>query len=197
MRLWMIVTEPALRVLERDGELVADGRRTSRDFRPAYRWMAEQMTARIGPPPRPGALPLWAWAQWLGPKQRQPDMRYSGHQPRGTACFRLALDMPDAQVLLSDFDDWHAVLNGWHLSQSEADADAFDADLAAADVPWGWPYPEPFRSRVIGSWTRVFDLDRSGRDPAWHGDSAQQSIQATLWRLAAGQVGRIERFTAR
>lgn len=197
MRLWMIITEPAMKALERDGELVADGRRTSRDFRPAYRWMAEQMTARIGPPPRPGALPLWAWAQWLGANKRRPDMRYSGHQPRGTSCVRLAIEMPAPQILPSDFDDWHAVLNGWHLSQSEAEADAFEADLAAATVPWGWPYPEPFRSRVVASWNRIFDLDRTSQDPLWHGAPAQQSIQATFWRLTTTQVRKVERFTAR
>ncbi len=60
MRLWMIVAEPAVRALERQGGLVADGRRTPPDFRRAYRWMATQMAARVGPPPRPGAFPLWA-----------------------------------------------------------------------------------------------------------------------------------------
>jgi hypothetical protein len=90
MRLWMIVTDAAMKALERDGELVADGRRTSRDFRLAYRWMAEQMTARIGPPPRPGALPLWAWAQWLGPRQARPDLRCSCHLPPGRPGLRLA-----------------------------------------------------------------------------------------------------------
>ncbi len=197
MRLWMIVTEAALKALERDGEMVADGRRTLRDFRPAYRWMAEQMTARIGPPPRPGSLPLWAWKQWLGPHRLRPDLRCSGHQPRGTASVRLTLDVPDADVLLSDFDGWHHVLNGWHLAVSEAEADAFEGDLAAAGVPPGWPYPEPFRSRMVESWQRIFDIDRTGLDPFWHGDPAQQSIQATLWRLAVGQVRSIERFMAR
>ncbi len=191
MRLWMIVAEPAVRALERQGGLVADGRRTPPDFRRAYRWMATQMAARVGPPPRPGAFPLWAWAQWLGPRQRKPDMRASGLRPDGTDSFRLTLELPDAQVLLSDFEDWHAVLNGWYLGQSEAESDAFDAELAAAAVPWGWPCPEPFYSRVLASWLRAFDLDRTGRDPA------RQGIQATFWRLAAPQVRRIERFPAR
>ena len=197
MRLWMIVTEPALATLERKGELIADGRRAPRDFRAAYRWMAEQMAACIGPPPRTGAWPLWAWAQWRGPRQRRPDMQSDGHQPRGTTCFRLTLDLPEHQVLLSDFEDWHHVLNGWPLSASEAESDLFDEDLDAAGVPRGWPYPEPFRSRVIGSWPRIFDIDHTGWDTAWHGNSAEQAIQATFWRLTASQVGTTERFTAR
>jgi Domain of unknown function (DUF3841) len=197
MRLWMIVAPTALRALEAEGELVSDGRRVPRDLQLAYRWMAEQLTARIGPPPRPGALPLWAWAQWQGPKRRKPDMRCGGHWPRGAACFRLTLEVPTAQILLSDFADWHCVLNQCPLVASEDEWDAFERDFAEADAPWGGPYPEPIRSRVVASWSRIFDLDQLGAYPHFRGDPAGQSIQATFWRLDADQVRRVEQFWAR
>ena len=196
MRLWMIVGEPALAVLERTGRLVADGRRVDRDFKPAYRWMARQMAQRIGAAPRNAAYPLWAWAHWLVGKHR-PDMRFSGHGMPGAACFRLTLEMPKSDVLLSDFDLWHFVLNGSYIAASEVEDEAFDGELATAGAPLAGPYPEPFRRRVEQSWQRVFDLDRTGVDPAWHGSTDERAIQATLWQVQASQVRKIERFTAR
>lgn len=196
MRLWMIVGEPALAVLERTGRLVADGRRVDRDFKPAYRWMARQMAQRIGAAPRHAAYPLWAWAHWLAGKRR-PDMRFSGHGMSGTACFRLTLDVPEREVLLSDFDLWHFVLGGSYIAPNEADDDAFDGELAAAGIPLAGPYPEPFRRRVEQSWQRVFDFDHTGVDPAWHGSTDERGIQATLWQVWEDQVRKVERFTAR
>lgn len=107
--------------------------------------------------------------------------------------------MPDSQVLLSNVEDWHFVLNRWYLSRSEAEAEAeaFDADLAANGIPYGWPYPEPFQSHVMDSWPRIFDLDQTGREPAWTHDPKHLGIQATFWRLDPSHVRRIERFIAR
>ncbi|MCR6630694.1 MAG: DUF3841 domain-containing protein [Magnetospirillum sp.] len=196
MRLWMIVEEPFLQALRTRGELIADGRRVWRDFRHAYRWMAEQMGRRIGPPPRPRAYPLWAWAQWSGPNRR-PDMRTGGHKPRGTQCYRLTLDVPQQQVVLSDFSDWHMVLNNGYLARSEAEADAFDAELAAAGIPKLSRDYGAFTARVEASWERVFDIDHASLHPAWNGSPETQSIQATFWRLGKDQVRKVERFTAR
>lgn len=196
MRLWMIVEMPFLQVLRTRGEVIADGRRVWRDCRPAYRWMAAQMERRIGPPPRPRAYPLWGWAQWSGPNRR-PDMRSSGHLPRGTQCYRLTLDVPEQQVLLSDFSDWHMVLNNGYLARTEAEADAFDAELLAAGISRQSRDYGGFTARIEASWERVFDIDHVGLDPAWNGSPETQSIQATFWRLSQDQVRKVEGFTAR
>lgn len=197
MRLWMLVPDVVFRTLERDGEVVTDGRRSVRDLRPAYRWMAEQMEERIGPPPRPGAFPLWAWAQWSGPHRRKPDMRCGGHAPTGAKCFRLTLDVPQSQVLLSDFDDWHSVLNNSFCAWNCAEFDSFAAKLGAAGIRWCGPHPEPFRSLIVQSWDRIFDIDRSDADPEWGTSPEYQSIQATFWRLTSHQVQKVEAFIAR
>lgn len=197
MRLWMIADEAAVSVLARDGELTADARRATQEWLPAYRWMADQMVLRLGPPPRQGALPLWAWAQWLGPNRCRPDMRYGSHLPPGTACARLTLEIPARMVLLSDFDDWHVVLNNWYLALSQAEDDSFAEKIADAGLSSPGPYPEPFQSQVTKSWERIFDIDRTGWDPAWNGDLNQRSLQATLWRVGVGQVRKVEWFRAR
>lgn len=195
MRLWMIVSEPAFQRLRSCGELITDGRRAWRHFRPAYRWMAQQMVRRIGPPPRKRAYPLWAWAQWGGPGRPKPDMRCSAHAPPGSVCHRLTLELPEDRVLLSDFDSWHIVLNGGNLSWSEEEDEAFDAALAAAGAPLAPPYPASFQERVEASWERIFDFTCSGADPVWIG--TRESIQATFWRLEETHVMKAEKFIAR
>ena len=92
----------------------------------ACRWMAEQMRKRIGPPPEGVEFPVWAWYKQQGRPDGKPDMRQS-HYYTGKPCVRMKLDVPDWEVLLSDFNDWHHPLNYWHLSASEEDSDAFDA----------------------------------------------------------------------
>ena len=188
----MIAPASTVACLERKGVLRCDGRRTPRDFRPAYRWMAERMCERIGPPPPGVTYPLWAWARWSADRLR-PDMRVLRHHSGVERCARLEIDMPGERILLSDFDAWHCVLNGWCLTDTEAEDTAFNAALEAAGIPWGWPYPEPFRAQVMGSWLRIFDLDRPA-DPAWAGPPAERVVQATFWCLERSWVRRIEWF---
>jgi len=192
MRLWMIASVQAVACLQRKGFLICDGRRIPRGFRPAYSWMVERMRERIGPPPSGVRYPLWAWARW-SPERARPDLR-ALRSPGGVERYaRLEIDIPDEHLLLSDFNAWHFVLNGWYLSDTEAEDAAFDKELNAAAVSWGWPYPEPFRTKVLTSWLRIFDLDRFA-DPLWREVPARRSVQAAFWRLERAQVRRIEWF---
>ncbi len=79
MRLWMIESLIVFETLEHRGRLVCDGRRVDRDFLNAYRWMAEQMRERLGPPPRGVSYPLWAWARCDGIDRPKPDLRSWRH----------------------------------------------------------------------------------------------------------------------
>jgi hypothetical protein len=94
---------------------------------------------------------MWAWPE-------RPDMRSYGHQPpEGQRLVLLKLQVPGEKVLLSDFGDWHMVLNdGYHPTPEEDADDAFyesgtwdrlTADLAAKRA----------------SWERVFDLQPGDR----------------------------------
>lgn len=98
---------------------------------------------------------------------------------------RLELEIPESRILLSDFEAWHAVLNDWYLSSSEAEAEAFHRgqDLLSEDSR---------RAKIEESWKRIFDLE--GGNPDWRGEPEERSIQATLWYLEAQEVVGIKRF---
>ena len=189
--LWTIRHAAEADILERTGVLRASGRWAPRELAPAYRWMAAQLTARVGPPPARGAYPLWAWHRWKGLQQAKPDLRASAHLRSGQPGVRVAFELDRDEVLLSDFDAWHAVLNRHYLATSPTDEQAFERRLARA----GHPPPAALTARIEQSWERIFDLRRALR--GWREDFAALSIQATFWELRLAQVVEWRRFVAR
>lgn len=196
MLLWTIQTEPAFERLQRHGRLRGDWRRVDPFSRGAYRWVAQAMTERIGPPPRPGGAPMWAWYQW-GEGHTRPDLRFGGHLPRGQHGVRIEVEIEAEQTLLSDFTLWHHVLNYWYLPHSEADGAAFDRLVESKGLPN--PLPKPFtdpalHDRVVRSWERLFDL--SVVDEYVTGPAERKSIQATFWELRLEDVRAVTHFRA-
>jgi hypothetical protein len=193
MVLWTIQHVAAWERLQRNGLLRADGRRIWPHFRDSYRWMAEQMRLRLSPPG--GGFPLWGWYRCEGIRRERPDLRAAGYLRTGTPGVRIEFELPDSMVLLSDFEAWHCVLNRSLLSLTEHEFETFHAELDSTGVDGRWPYAEPFRSRVVSSWQRIFDLE--GGDPEWRGPPSGRSIQATFWELRLPQVRRVDFFRAR
>lgn len=95
------------------------------DFRSQYDWMRVQMAKRI--PGYQGHYPWWAWQQYQ-PGKPKPDLRIRDLHcfDRGTPAVRLELDVPDHEVLLSDFIMWNHVLNNGYMAYSETEYDAWD-----------------------------------------------------------------------
>ncbi len=64
----------------------------------AYRWLANQMSKLVGPPPEGVEYPIWAWYKRQGRHDGKPDMRQY-HHAEGGQCVRMKLDVPDWEVL--------------------------------------------------------------------------------------------------
>jgi hypothetical protein len=156
---------------------------------PAYHWMADQLRRRVGPPPRGVVLPLWAWVV-------KPDLRESAHLARGTPGVVLEVEVSAEEVLVSDFERFHAVLNRSYLERSQADADRHDR-LEQRESPGGWPHTPAVRARVEKSWERVFGFSSQEMDPRHHGPASAAVRQAVFWELRREQVRSVRRFVAR
>ena len=77
----------------------------------AYEWMAEQMKLRIGEPPLPQiTLPVWAWYQYNSRKSNKPSLSPKNKE-LGCDEMMMEIEVPDKEVLLSDFSLWHFPLN--------------------------------------------------------------------------------------
>lgn len=198
MTLWTIQSIEAWQVLKASRILSCNNQLIEKEFFEAYVWMAQQMEKRI-PFPRPGnALPLWAWYQWDGERRKRPDLRSSGHLPRGERGVRIEFQIRDDWVLLSDFDLWHYVLNYWYLPQSLADEELFEMKLAEHGLSFydTKPLPDPtFHDAIRQSWERIFDLECEVDDFVY--PKEKKSIQATFWELRLEDVRRVDKFIAR
>jgi hypothetical protein len=181
MRVWTIQAIEVAEALSTGRIWRAREARAQRHWRHAYRWMREQMYRHLGPPTFRGQFPVWAWQEWRGRGRARPDLRCSGHLPRGTGGVRIELEIDPARLLLSDFELWHYVLNGWYLPRSASDERRHEAHVG--------------RGLLEASWQRIFDLDWS--HPRFASKRADKSVQGVAWELRPGDVRRIDRFLAR
>jgi hypothetical protein len=198
VKVWTIQPIYVWRTLQDRGTLHVDPARVvAPHFVRAYDWLADQMRQRLGS--SSSGSPWWGWNRWDGLRRPKPDLRTEAwHYPRGDEHVRIELDLPADQVLLSDYDAWHFVLTGSFLSPSEKEDDAFDAECDRAGLGSASDERlkvEPFRSRILASWQRVFDL-RFG-DSGWLGPPEDRRIQATFWTLEMAHVRAVTRFEGR
>jgi|SRR5579871_237589 len=179
VRVWTLQALPVWEALQQGETLYVDPARSENvaDFREAYRWMCTQMRARLAD--YQGHLPWWAWHT---PK---PDLRtVRWRYPADISYVRLELTLPPERVLLSDRTGWVSVLNGYYLAFSATEAQAWERELAAQGISYPqWPLPEPWHSRVLQSWERIFDLNALQA----HGWSPDR-LQATFERLEPADV---------
>ncbi len=203
MIVWSNLTADAWDELQQEGFLRATRRNVEADFMLAYVWMAEQMEHRLTTPrPSKDTMPIWVWWQWGG-RRRRPDLRASGHLPKGTRGVRVECKVQDDRVLLSDFELWHYVLNYGYLPKSEDEEAAFEKELAAAGLSLtgcsrSRPLPNVrYRQKIERSWERVFDLTWTDPDYAIVRPMKDRSIQGTMWELLLDDVVDANEFTAR
>ena len=117
MRLWTIQGIEIYEQLQRDGMAYCTIPAWSDDekFMKAYHWMADQMRQRIGEPTiKDIKYPMWAWYQYNSAKSNKPPRSYLDIQ-EGISAY-MEIEIPDNEVLLSSFTNWHNVLNQWPLT---------------------------------------------------------------------------------
>ena len=184
-RAWTIQRPSWWRTLQERGEIRGDGRYVCHHFRPAYKWMMEQMRRRV--PGYGGGFPIWLWHT---PK---PDLRHSGHLARGEQALRIELELPREIVLLSDFETWHCVLNRWHLSLSWRESREWDRRTKDYDQ-FRQTLPPSLEAELQATWDRVFDLDLVHRTKLW---GPVDHVQGVVDRVLLTEVCNVREFVSR
>ena len=143
------------------------------------------MRARIGHPPEGVKYPVWAWFKIDG-AHRKPDLRKErwnyGNGGKPYAC--IEIELPDNEVLLSDFDAWSIILMDALLSETEEEDKAQDEFYLGLSSDEQYAYKQ-------NNWRRVFDI--APFDNGWirRGDW----VQATFWELRKDHIVGYRRFT--
>lgn len=201
MRLWTIQPFDWYETLMSDGVIYAKAEfiewLNDDNFKVAYHWLMGQMTHKIGKPPMPDVYPIWAWYQWQNAKQKKPDLRFGGIGIKGQKSVLLEIEKSDDEVLLSDFDLWHCVLNEWHIADNEQESDWFDGLLKQATIDFADKhlYPPNIRQIMQNSWQKIFDMNYCTEYSA--NPFAQKSIQATFWQLSIDEIKSVRTFIAK
>jgi len=188
VRLWTLQPADVWDLLKKDGALITEASLLNyREMWPdSFDWMCDQMRARlIG---YQGHYPWWAW---YSPK---PDLRFWRHQMRGSGAdgrarfVRMELCLPADRVLLSSSDAWSSVLNHDFVPYTQLDLDRLQAAGSIGPI---WPLPEPYRTVVMRSWQRIFDLSGIQEGEPWAG----RYVQATFEVLALEDVVSVTPFS--
>ena len=187
MILWTCQEEAVYNELLKTGVYRCDLNLSSmKDCCEKYDWLVRQMKQRIGPPPEQVTYPVWAIYQ-QSDKHRKPDLRRErwefGCDGERFAC--IEIEIPDRDVLLSDFDAWCMLLSDFLMSDTEQEGCCLAARYEALS-------PCEKRRMKEKNRERVFDLSPLNNGWARRG----YEIQATFWELRLEQVRDVRFFRA-
>ena len=210
--LWTIQNEEVLEKLQKEGVYHANEDylfcRDIPSIEYVYDWLSAKMTDKVGAPPSSVRYPVWAWHTWEGKREKR-NLRGKGFGNKGERLVQLEIEVPDGEVVLSDFHLWVAVMNLWNLNiRSEDDAEELykrlrekgfelcDSLFFLEDkrVVIEDPELEALKKEVIKSWDQCFEIDAPYND---YFEGPEKSIQATFWELKIEQIRKIWHFKCR
>lgn len=204
MKLWTIQSYEAYEKLLYTGTLRADKNYIcDENFCYAYKWIIEKMKSKSIILPENVEYPIWAWYQFNG-KRKRLDMRQSGYATRGEKIVQLTIEIDPEEVLLSDFDLFHYVLNYWYLAIAEEAEKLFELEYRS----FGFEFRDLqnfsiknenmiyLRNKIEDSWNNIFNLEKED-DNYIYGKNTEKSIQATFGELKLEQVVKAEIFIAK
>lgn len=193
MRLWTIQTIEFYDTLKKNGIIHCDRESwLCQEYREMYDWMVSEMRNRIGNPPNPGIrYPLWAWYQYHSRKKPKPPISPNVLDSDQEIGVILEIEIPDNEVLLSDFDLWHVPLNGHPISDDKKLMHRFKAFRATLGCSCNFEdYPEDLKHDIMKTWSYVFDLRTKLRK--WMAKAMwNRCIQACFWELKLEQVVKV------
>lgn len=198
MRVWTIQPEGVYERLREQGTLYTDislsplygsvdgteDGPVCHTLRTAYGWLTERMEEKIGKP-EGASYPWWAWHTRKG-RHAKPDLREAGYGQRGERLVCLELELPEGEVVLSDFDLWGFCVSGFQIpGVPEGSGEEANEEEARYRV-----LAQKEQERVKQeSWEAVFGVMPEAGADIW--------IQATFWELRLAEARKAVYFTAR
>lgn len=156
-------------------------------FRKPYNYIVKLMERQGIKRPNGVKYPIWAWHTYDG-RHHKPDLRHSAFGRRGDKMLCIELEVPDNEVLLTDYDAWHFVLNDSYLDTS-LNEEEYDRQHDWFD---GLPYDK--REKVkVNSWQRIMRIDKFKNEWTARGFY----VQATFFVLKNEYIIKAQEFTCR
>ncbi|WP_322924656.1 DUF3841 domain-containing protein [Paenibacillus campi] len=166
-RYWTIQSQDAWESAQKIGFLHGHAKHIM--FSEPYHWMMSQMGQRLSG--YDGSYPVWVWTE-------KPDLLQLHHYTGRAGFVCLTLELKHDEVLLSDFDEWHAVLN-----------DTFNARTRRE-----WLRYCAGRSAITKeeSWQRIFELEPPVVDHVKRDGQQTRRLQGVTGAVPLERVIRVE-----
>lgn len=192
MKLWTIQPVEVIKILDNKGIFTCDISESEyyneKEFIKGYEWMVSMMDEHgIHRPEKEVKFPIWAWhtRNW---KHKRPDLRCGGLGIRGEQMVCIELEIPDSQVLLSDYHLWHFVLNDMWIDDSQSEMEWEELHK------WYGRQPEEVQLQLKReSWERIFDLNPMRTE--WR--EVGRDVQAVFLELKKEMIRKIDYFVAK
>lgn len=139
-------------------------------FKNAYNWLVNQMNNCINNPDNI-KYPIWAWYKYDGSNDLPDFNQFNNYSDKEN--FLLVIDIPDDDVFLTDYSDWHCVLNNGYNNQGITDEEY--------DKLW-----DIYDKSSVEQKEKI-KLD-SWNDIILNKNSDNKFIQATFWKLTEDMV---------
>lgn len=117
--------------------------------------------------------------------------------PKGTKGVRIEFEKPENEILLSDLNLWHFILNYWHIADSEKQELEFDKLLRKLDIKFidKEKYTPSLKKNVEKSWNKIFDMNYECEYVTEK--FKEKKIQATFWNLKKTEIIKVDFFNAK
>lgn len=133
---------------------------------------------------------MWAWYQYNSAKSKMPPRSPLDIQ-EGVSAY-IEIEIPDNEVLLSCFSNWHNVL--WQCPLTDWKRIDKKTDLlekeAGKELEFD-DYPVEIQKEIEKSWEAIFDLNRRDKEVG-RTHKRNRCIQATFWMLKPEHIISVE-----
>ena len=182
MKLWSIQPKSVMDIVMETGKFRCNPDKSSFSdddfFKKAYGWIANEMHKRISGY-EDVLFPVWAWHTTNG-IHSIPNLNVQGLGETGKEYVCIEIEVPDSEVILSDFDKWNLVLMDTWIDDSKTDM-AWEINHA-----WFDSLSDGEQERIKKeSWQKIFNT--SGSD----------FVQATFFELSKEMIRNVTSFIAK
>lgn len=163
-------------------------------FKDSYDFMWEVMNERLGKCMDEEVIyPIWVWYRYRG--RRMPT---KCHDKEELKCakknhiniYRIDLDVEKKDILLSDFDMWHVLLNGGVVKEFENDCDEDPLYFKLQTLPYNSSEYKEIKKYLN---CKIFNYNHKEDGYAYF-KSASNTVQGCLYKITLKQVINIEKI---
>lgn len=183
MKLWTVQSFYVYELMQKEGIYRCNPEKCNlleySGFTNAYKWIYNQMKEKIGNPPENTVFPVWAWYLYDG-KNKRLDMRSSGLRVNEKSVL-WEIEIPNTEVLLTDFDAWHIVLYDSLIYQANYKSitdEEWEKESQKEEEIYNNLTEEEKECYKRKSWEQIICTP----------ETSIPYVQATFWELKASQI---------